>query len=111
MLVLSRREGEAIVIGDNILLRVVEIRGDTVRIGIDAPRSVVVHREEVAEEIKAENHAARLSQAFDLAALPKPKVPPPPGAPMRPRPVAGPDKSADLNGSTDQNGSTGPPGS
>ena len=79
MLVLSRREGQAIIIGDNVVVRVVEIRGDHVRLGIDAPRSIIIHREEVAEEIKAENQAARLSKSFDMASLPLPK--PPPGTP------------------------------
>lgn len=83
MLVLSRREGQAIMIGDNVVLRVVEIRGDHVRLGIDAPRSIVIHREEVAEEIKAENQAARLSKSFDMASLPLPRTPAkaPPGSP------------------------------
>lgn len=76
MLVLSRREGQAIIIGDNVVVRVVEIRGDHVRLGIDAPRSIIIHREEVAEEIKAENQAARLSKSFDMASLPLPKAPP-----------------------------------
>ncbi len=75
MLVLSRREGQAIIIGDNVVVRVVEIRGDHVRLGIDAPRSIIIHREEVAEEIKAENQAARLSKSFDMASLPLPKPP------------------------------------
>lgn len=47
MLVLSRKRNEKIVIGDNITVYVVEIRGDKVRIGVDAPQSVVVHREEI----------------------------------------------------------------
>ena len=47
MLVLSRKKDEKIVIGDNITLMVIEIRGDKVRLGIDAPRDVTVHREEI----------------------------------------------------------------
>ena len=54
MLVLSRRKDEAIVIGDNIRLMVLEVRGDKVRLGIDAPRDVPVHREEIAEAIARE---------------------------------------------------------
>ncbi|MEO2031748.1 MAG: carbon storage regulator CsrA [Planctomycetaceae bacterium] len=54
MLVLSRKKDEKIVIGDNITLMVIEIRGDKVRLGIDAPRDVAVHREEVYEAIKRE---------------------------------------------------------
>lgn len=76
MLVLSRRQGQAIVIGDNVVVRIVELKGDQVRLGIDAPRSVVVHREEVAEEIAAENRAARQAEAVNLADLPLPTPPP-----------------------------------
>jgi carbon storage regulator len=52
MLVLSRKKDEKIVIGDNITLMVIEIRGDKVRLGIEAPKDVTVHREEVYEAIK-----------------------------------------------------------
>ncbi len=76
MLVLSRRQGQAIVIGDNVVVRIVELKGDQVRLGIDAPRSVIVHREEVAEEIAAENRAARQAEAVNLADLPLPMPPP-----------------------------------
>jgi carbon storage regulator len=54
MLVLSRKKDEKIVIGDKITVMVIEIRGDKVRLGIDAPRDVTVHREEVYEAIKRE---------------------------------------------------------
>ena len=47
MLVLARKTDERIYIGDNIIITVIEIRGDTVRLGIDAPREVPVNREEV----------------------------------------------------------------
>lgn len=72
MLVLSRREGQAIVVGDNVVIRVVEMRGDHVRLGIEAPRSVVVHREEVAEDIRNENRTARESASVDVSRLPRP---------------------------------------
>ena len=52
MLVLSRHPDEKIHIGDNIVLTVVEVRGDRVRIGIEAPRDVVVHRQEIFEAIR-----------------------------------------------------------
>ncbi len=55
MLVLSRRKDETIMIGDNIEISIVDIKGDTVRIGINAPRNVSVHRKEIYEAIKAEN--------------------------------------------------------
>ena len=54
MLVLSRKKDEKIVIGDSITLMVIEIRGDKVRLGIDAPRDVTVHREEIYDAIKRE---------------------------------------------------------
>lgn len=52
MLVLSRRTDEVIMIGDDIRITVCEVRGDTVRLGIDAPKNLPVHREEVYEAIK-----------------------------------------------------------
>lgn len=52
MLVLSRKAGERIVIGDNVVITVVQIRGDKVRLGIDAPTDVPVHRQEVADALK-----------------------------------------------------------
>ncbi len=54
MLVLSRKKDQTIVIGDDIHIIVVEIRGDKVRLGIDAPKEVTVHRQEVYDEIKKE---------------------------------------------------------
>ena len=52
MLVLSRKKDEKIIIGDNIAIMVVDIQGDKVRLGIDAPREVTVHREEVYQAIQ-----------------------------------------------------------
>ncbi len=52
MLVLSRKKNESIIINDDITLTVVEIRGDKVRLGIEAPKSVTVHRQEVYEAIQ-----------------------------------------------------------
>lgn len=52
MLVLTRKRDESIIIGDNVRVTVVDVRGDQVKIGIDAPRSVPVHREEVYQEIQ-----------------------------------------------------------
>ncbi|MCL2066017.1 MAG: carbon storage regulator CsrA [Treponema sp.] len=58
MLILSRKVNEKIMIGDNIAVSIIEIRGDQVRIGVDAPKSIKVFRQEVYEAIKAENKAA-----------------------------------------------------
>ncbi len=54
MLVLSRNKGQSIMIGDNIVVTLVDIRGDKVRLGIDAPSEIPVHREEIYEAIKQE---------------------------------------------------------
>ncbi len=69
MLVLTRRAGESIMIGSEISVRVVEVRGDVVRIGVDAPRAVQVHREEVFEAVRAQNLAAAGAGAGALDAL------------------------------------------
>lgn len=58
MLVLSRRPGESIVIGNQVVVTILEVRGDQVRIGVDAPREVQVHREEVFRQLEAENAQA-----------------------------------------------------
>lgn len=63
MLVLTRRPGESIRIGTDVTVTVLEVRGDQVRIGIDAPRSVTVHREEVFLEIERTNAEAIASAA------------------------------------------------
>ncbi|MFM8478788.1 MAG: carbon storage regulator CsrA [Planctomycetaceae bacterium] len=55
MLVLSRQSDEAIIIGDNIRVTIVEVRGDKVRIGIDAPRDVTVHRQEIYDAIRRDS--------------------------------------------------------
>lgn len=55
MLVLSRQRDESIIIGDNIVITVVDIRGDKVRLGIEAPKEIPVHRQEVYEAIQREN--------------------------------------------------------
>lgn len=57
MLVLSRKKSEQIVIGDDITVTVVEVRGDKVRLGIDAPRHIAIHRREVLLQILAEQEA------------------------------------------------------
>ena len=72
MLVLSRRANQAIMIGPDIVVRVLDIRGDQVRIGVDAPRSVAVHREEVAAEIRQSNREASQLDTVAGTDLPRP---------------------------------------
>lgn len=67
MLVLSRQRDETIMIGDDIEITVVDIRGDKVRLGITAPRQVPVHRKEVYDAIKRENAEAARVQLDDLS--------------------------------------------
>ena len=76
MLVLTRRANQSIMIGADIVVTVLEVRGDQVRIGIDAPRSISVHREEVFRELEASNRAAAspgLGALEGLTALRPPK--------------------------------------
>ena len=69
MLVLSRQRDETIMIGDDIEITVVDIRGDKVRVGITAPTRIAVHRKEVYEAIKAENEQASRVRSGDVAEL------------------------------------------
>ena len=69
MLVLSRRVGESIVIGDDVTVTVLEVRGDVVRVGIQAPRSVTVHREELIRELAEANRASASPSADAVASL------------------------------------------
>ena len=58
MLVLSRRPGESVVLGEDITITVLEVRGDVVRVGIDAPRSLKVHRAELLVQLEESNRDA-----------------------------------------------------
>lgn len=69
MLVLSRRVGESIVIGDDVTVTVLEVRGDVIRVGIDAPRSVAVHRAELLAELESSNRAAASPSDDAVASL------------------------------------------
>lgn len=87
MLVLSRQRDETIMIGDDIEVTVVDIRGDKVRLGINAPKEVAVHRKEVYEQIKKENREAAQVRPEDIAGVrpplrpADPRSPKPPGSP------------------------------
>jgi carbon storage regulator len=69
VLVLSRRVGESVVIGNDVVVTVLEVRGDIIRIGVDAPREVPVHRSEVFAAIEAANKAAAAPDAAAVSAL------------------------------------------
>ncbi len=85
MLVLSRQRDEAIMIGDEVEITVVDIRGDKVRLGITAPRHIQVHRKEVYEAIRRENEQASKLRPDDVAGIVKKDK----------------DKDKDKDGSTD----------
>jgi carbon storage regulator len=78
MLVLSRQRDESIMIGDNIVVTIVDIRGDKVRLGINAPSEIPVHRQEVYDAIQRENLRASRLDPKDTQALGK-------GSPVRGR--------------------------
>jgi carbon storage regulator len=69
MLVLSRKRDESIMIGDNVEVTVVDVRGDVVKLGVRAPRAVTVHRKEVFESIQRENIEAAKASRSGLAKL------------------------------------------
>ena len=72
MLVLTRKPRQQIMIGDNVVVNIVEVQGDNVRIAIDAPRSVKIYRGEIYRAIQEENqNAAAASANVDLSTLPK----------------------------------------
>lgn len=91
MLVLTRQANQSIMIGTDIVVTVLEVRGDQVRIGVRAPRSISVHREEVFAQLEAANRAAAAPSPDALAQVARlrPPVPPP----------ASPTGSADHPGS------------
>lgn len=73
MLILSRRVNEKIIIGEDVVVSIIEVRGDQVKIGIEAPKSVKVFREEVFNAIQGENRRAAAAAAG--AALPELDLP------------------------------------
>jgi len=84
MLVLSRQRDETIMIGDEIEITVVDIRGDKVRLGISAPTRIAVHRKEVYEAIKKENEQAATLNGVSLGSIPNKLSP----GPQRNRSIA-----------------------
>lgn len=69
MLVLSRRAGESVVVGDDVTVSILEVRGDVVRVGISAPRSVAVHRAELLDELESTNRNAASPSDDTVATL------------------------------------------
>ena len=92
MLVLSRQRDESIMIGDDIEITVVDVRGEKVRLGITAPSHVPVHRKEVYEAIKREKAEGSGGQVESLAKRKHPDAQPPAAAPPAAAPPA-PDKN------------------
>lgn len=104
MLILSRKVNERIVIGDEIEVAVVEIRGDQVKLGIVAPQNVTVHRREVFDQIQEENRAAAMGTAADLSEL-SGLFPPDASTPAErshPEETAAPPNSSDQSQSSDR---------
>jgi len=77
MLILTRRPGERVVIGDEVLVTVMEVTGNIVRLGIEAPSGISIYREEIWLAVKEENRAAAAG-AGDLPASPPAEVAEPP---------------------------------
>ncbi len=69
MLVLTRKKGQSIIIGDNIEISIVDIQGEQVRMGINAPRNVTIHRKEIFVEIQEENKKASGIKVISLKSL------------------------------------------
>lgn len=70
MLILTRRAGERVVIGDDVLVTVMEVNGQTVRLGIEAPKGLAIYREEIWLAVKEENRAAAEADSEALPAAP-----------------------------------------
>ncbi len=83
MLILTRRAGERVVIGDDVLVTVMEVSGQTVRLGIAAPQGLPIYREEIWLAVKEENRAAAEAAADALPAVTPPAEPASSGEPAR----------------------------
>jgi len=75
MLILTRRVGESVVIGEDVTVTVLGVKGNQVRIGINAPKHVAVHREEIFERIKSGRGAAEGATATDEPVVPRESLP------------------------------------
>jgi carbon storage regulator len=69
MLILARKEGEAIVVADNIRIQILETKAGQVKLGIEAPGHITIHREEIYQRIVEENKKAAMETPLDLASL------------------------------------------
>jgi len=69
MLALTRKKGQSIIIGENVEVTIVDIQGDQVKIGIDAPKNILIHRKEIFEEIQRENKKAAEVRVMSLKEL------------------------------------------
>ena len=72
MLNVSRRVGEKVVIGDDIVVEVLEVTGSIVRLGIQAPRAVKIYRQEIWDAVRSENQAAAAADPAGLPTVPRP---------------------------------------
>ncbi len=77
MLILSRKPGESIVIDGKVIVRIMRVEGDVVKVGIEAPIEIPVHRQEVYDEIKRSNKDALTSHKAKPPRLSPDKLPPP----------------------------------
>ncbi len=90
MLMITRRAGERVIVGGNIVITLVEVSGQTARIGIEAPKSMPIFREEIWVEVMRENEAAAQAASAKLPDIVAPLAPPattdaPPAASSAPR--------------------------
>jgi carbon storage regulator len=74
MLVLTRKKDQSIIVGDDIEITIIDIQGDQVRLGINAPKNVSIHRKEIYTEIQNENKRAANVEAVSLEGLLKKKT-------------------------------------
>ena len=85
MLILSRKSGESIVIDGRIIVKIVRVEGEVVKVGVDAPSDIPVHRQEVYDEIQRSNREA-LTQGRPVVPKLDPKSQPPGNPPGNPQP-------------------------